>query len=51
MNILLPSYDFNALTFGLGYQTKGLCLDFGLEYLMGKERRSGPARRRHARRL
>ncbi len=41
MNILLPNYDFNGLTFGLGYQTKGLSLDFGVEYLMGKERTIG----------
>ncbi len=38
LNILLPSYDFNGLTFGIGYQSGGLGLDFGLEYLMGKER-------------
>jgi len=38
MNILLPNYDFNALTFGLGYSTGGLQIDVGLEYLMGKDR-------------
>jgi long-chain fatty acid transport protein len=38
LNILLPSYDFNGLTFGIGYQAGALSLDFGLEYLMGKER-------------
>jgi long-chain fatty acid transport protein len=38
LNILLPSYDFNGLTFGIGYQSGALALDFGLEYLMGKER-------------
>jgi long-chain fatty acid transport protein len=41
MNVLLPNYDFNGLTFGLGYETKGLSLDFGVEYLMGKERTIG----------
>lgn len=41
MNILLPNYDFNGLTFGLGYETKGLSLDFGVEYLIGKERTIG----------
>lgn len=38
LNILLPSYNFNGLTFGIGYQAGALALDFGLEYLMGKER-------------
>ncbi len=38
MNVLLPNYDFNVLTFGLGYSLNGLQLDFGFEYLMGKER-------------
>ena len=38
MNILLPSYDFNVVTLGLGHSIHGLQLDFGLEYLMGKER-------------
>ena len=38
LNILLPSYDFNGLTLGIGYQAGALALDFGLEYLMGKER-------------
>ena len=38
MNILLPNYDFNVLTFGFGYQAGALSIDFGLEYLMGKER-------------
>ncbi len=38
LNILLPSCDFNGLTFGIGYQAGALALDFGLEYLMGKER-------------
>jgi long-chain fatty acid transport protein len=38
MNILLPNYDFNVLTVGLGYNLNGLQIDLGLEYLMGKER-------------
>ena len=38
LNILLPSYNFNGLTFGIGYQAGALALDFGLEYLMGTER-------------
>ncbi|MBM3295386.1 MAG: hypothetical protein FJY82_12825 [Candidatus Aminicenantes bacterium] len=38
MNILLPNYDFNAFTFGLGYALGALQLDFGVEYLIGKER-------------
>lgn len=38
MNVLLPNYDFNVITFGLGYSLNGLQLDFGFEYLMGKER-------------
>lgn len=43
MTILLPNYDFNTLTIGVGYETKGLCLDFGVEYLLGKERSIGAA--------
>ena len=38
MNILLPTYTFNVLTVGLGFKTEDLIFDFGLEYLMGKER-------------
>ncbi|UCC41781.1 MAG: outer membrane protein transport protein [Candidatus Aminicenantes bacterium] len=38
MNVLLPSYDFHALTGGLGYYLNGLQIDFAVEYLMGKER-------------
>ncbi len=38
MNILLPNYDFNVVTFGLGYSLNGLQLDFAVEYLKGKER-------------
>jgi long-chain fatty acid transport protein len=38
MNVLLPSYDYNVLTLGFGYGLDSLQLDFGLEYLMGKDR-------------
>ncbi len=38
LNILLPSYTFNVVTVGVGYKTAGLQLDFGVEYLTGKNR-------------
>ncbi|MHB8095763.1 MAG: OmpP1/FadL family transporter [Candidatus Aminicenantales bacterium] len=38
MNPLLPSYTFEGLTAGIGWKYSGLQLDFGLEYLAGKER-------------
>jgi long-chain fatty acid transport protein len=38
MNILLPNYDFNVLSFGLGYSAGGFQIDAGFEYLMGKDR-------------
>jgi long-chain fatty acid transport protein len=38
MGLLLAGFDFNALTFGLGYTVKDLSLDFGLEYLIGAKR-------------
>ena len=38
MNVLLPIFDFNVLTAGFGYSLNGLQLDFGIEYLMGKEK-------------
>ncbi len=38
LNILLPSYTFNVITAGVGYKIAGLQLDFGVEYLMGKDR-------------
>lgn len=38
MNVLLPSYDFHVATLGFGYSLNGIHLDFGIEYLMGKER-------------
>ena len=38
MNVLLPNFDFNVITAGVGTNLDGLQLDFGIEYLMGKER-------------
>jgi len=38
MNVLVPSYGYNVVTFGFGYSLNSLQLDFGLEYLMGKDR-------------
>lgn len=38
MNVLLPSYTFNAFTIGVGYSLNDLVIDFGLEYLAGKKR-------------
>jgi long-chain fatty acid transport protein len=38
MNVLLPSFDFNGLTFGVGYKAKGFEIDAALEYLKGKKR-------------
>ena len=38
MNVLLPNYDFNVFTLGLGYELNGLQIDLGIEYLIGKER-------------
>ena len=38
MNVLLPSFDFHVLTGGIAYFIDGLQLEFGIEYLMGKER-------------
>jgi len=38
MNVLLPNYDFNVITVGVGYNLDGLQVDFSIEYLMGKER-------------
>ena len=39
MNILLPTYTFNVLTFGIGYKTEDLIIDIGFEYMMGRKRR------------
>jgi long-chain fatty acid transport protein len=38
LNVLLPSYTFNAFTLGLGYNLNGLAIDFGFELLLGKQR-------------
>lgn len=38
MNVLVPNYDFNVVTFGFGYSLEGFHLDLALEYLMGKDR-------------
>jgi long-chain fatty acid transport protein len=38
MNVLLPSFNFNSLTAGIGYSLDGLQIDLALEYLMGNER-------------
>ncbi len=38
LNILLPSYTFNVVTAGFGYKVVGIQLDFGVEYLMGRDR-------------
>jgi len=38
MNILLPSYNYNTITFGLGYTSGSLQFDIGVEYLMGQSR-------------
>ena len=35
---LLPSFNFNVLTVGLGYALNGLTVELGFEYLMGQER-------------
>ena len=38
MNVLVPNYDFNNFSFGVGYENNGLSIDFVVEYLMAKER-------------
>jgi long-chain fatty acid transport protein len=38
MNVLIPSYTFNAFTFGIGYRMDGLEVDAMLEYLAAQER-------------
>ncbi len=39
INVLLPTYTYNALSVGLGKTLGDLQLDFGLEYLAGNKRR------------
>jgi len=36
--VLMPSFDFNVITFGFGYNKNGMIVDFAAEYLMGKDR-------------
>ncbi len=43
MNVLLPSYDFDALTAGVGRRIGDLDLSFGFELLLGKDRTIAPA--------
>jgi len=38
LNILFPSNNYNALTFGCSYMMDNFGIDFGAEYLMGDER-------------
>ncbi len=38
MNVLIPSYTFNAFTFGLGYALEGLEIGAAVEYMIGEER-------------
>ena len=38
MNLLLPTHTYNAFSVGLGKSIGDLQLDFGLEYLAGKDR-------------
>ncbi len=38
MNILLPSFDFQSFNAGIGYEWKGLSLNWGVEFLSGKKR-------------
>lgn len=40
-NILLPAFDLNVVTFGIGFNTGKMNIDFCFEYLMGKERSVG----------
>lgn len=38
MNVLVPNYDFNNFSFGVGYSNNGMSIDFVVEYLIAKER-------------
>jgi len=38
MNPLVPTYTYEAFAVGFGWKSSGLQLDFGLEYLEGRER-------------
>jgi len=37
-NILLPISDFSSITTGFGYNINGVVIDFGFEYITGKEK-------------
>ena len=38
LNFLVPNFDFNVITLGIGYSMNGMNLDCVLEYLQGKDR-------------
>jgi long-chain fatty acid transport protein len=38
LSILLPQVDYNSVTFGMGYTTGSLNIEFSFEYVMGKDR-------------
>lgn len=38
MNVLIPSFTYNSLNAGFGYAKDRWKIDFGLEYLVGKDR-------------
>jgi len=38
MNVLIPSFTYNSFTAGFGYAKDRWKIDFGLEYLIGKDR-------------
>ncbi|MBN2207490.1 MAG: outer membrane protein transport protein [Candidatus Aminicenantes bacterium] len=41
LNVLLPSFDVNALTLGFGYALDGLTVDIGFEIMAGAKRTVG----------
>ncbi len=41
LNVLLPSHTYNAFSLGVGKTIGDLQLDFGIEYLAGKDRIAG----------
>jgi long-chain fatty acid transport protein len=40
--VLMPQFDYNVVTFGLGYAHNGFVADVAVEYLMGKDREVDP---------
>ncbi len=38
MNVLIPNYDFNSISGGLGFVLNNFKIDLTAEYLFGKER-------------